>query len=571
MGLSLPLAAVEWSSVPGAHLGSTRGKSQKDDLFTEIFEQLLAINGGRNSGETTAAIAAGIWLDGGSASEDNSGNTGISSVHELLLKNLLALFSCAEDERESTDTLQGVIVDGQAGADQEDAGRDGGEKMAAALNIPAYGLGSAGAAEDFALDNTGEAGPSGTLLQPAPAPASRKALPESAADPFGRRGQPVNPVQAAELTADLPRRETGASEQLSTFNRDALFKTLFGQVDPLLQAGGGDDVRARVLFSRLLFGHGAAPDSFGGSGRPDGFEAAASLRNVLGPGNQKDPGAAGARPPGAAVKNQHLLMNLLMNHPAPQNAPVAAAGKTGVQEAAPGKVFPEPVFAGGGAAMEAARQSVFFLEGHNAIGSQATGANSSLFSPPDAAGLSAARTQQDSLRVFAGDGELFVIRPGLGESRALYLPKGVWEGVNPLLLPVLVLRVLRQAAGHHAQGQIHLRFKLEPEHLGEVTVRLIYQQGEVHAHFLASNIHAKDAIESSLAQLREALAGQNLHLQNVSVSLGQEGGRLPYGDQQQAEAHSIRRESGPGGFAGDGGLQSEERADPRPGALNMFI
>ncbi len=144
------------------------------------------------------------------------------------------------------------------------------------------------------------------------------------------------------------------------------------------------------------------------------------------------------------------------------------------------------------------------------------------------------------------------------------------ESVNLLQMPGLISRVLQQAVARHIEGQTHLWFKLEPEHLGEVMVRLVYRHGDVSAHFLASNAAAGDAIESALPQLREALAAQNLHLQSASVSVGNQGDPPPQSDYQQPGYNYVRQHSGsgerPGGSAGQ-----EPPADPLPGGINLFV
>ncbi|SHJ02240.1 flagellar hook-length control protein FliK [Desulfofundulus thermosubterraneus] len=157
-----------------------------------------------------------------------------------------------------------------------------------------------------------------------------------------------------------------------------------------------------------------------------------------------------------------------------------------------------------------------------------------------------------------------------GTSNNLSNPVMHQENVNPLQMPALIGRVLRQAVARHAEGQTHLWFKLEPEHLGEVMIRLVYRHGDVSAYFLASNPAAGDAIESALPQLREALAAQNLHLQSASVSVGNQGGPPPQSDYQQPGYNFVRQHSGSGERPGDSAGQ-EPPADPLPGGINLFV
>ncbi|MGB9825524.1 MAG: flagellar hook-length control protein FliK, partial [Desulfofundulus sp.] len=144
------------------------------------------------------------------------------------------------------------------------------------------------------------------------------------------------------------------------------------------------------------------------------------------------------------------------------------------------------------------------------------------------------------------------------------------ENLNPVQMPALIVRVLREAVARNVEGQTHLWFKLEPEHLGEVMVRLVYRHGDVSAHFLASNAAAGDALESALPQLRENLAAQNLHLQSASVSVGHDGGTSPRSDYQQPGYNSGRPHGGSGEGAG-GSAGYEPAADPLPDVINFFV
>jgi len=148
---------------------------------------------------------------------------------------------------------------------------------------------------------------------------------------------------------------------------------------------------------------------------------------------------------------------------------------------------------------------------------------------------------------------------------------GVGGSVGPMQIPALVFQVLQQFALKDRQGETHLRLKLEPEHLGEVTVRLIYRHGEISAHFLASSPQAKEAIESSLPQLREVLVGQNLHLQSVSVSVGEDSDRLPQGDYRQAGYSYSYRNEGFGVQAEGVSAESEVQMEMLRSRINMFI
>jgi len=69
--------------------------------------------------------------------------------------------------------------------------------------------------------------------------------------------------------------------------------------------------------------------------------------------------------------------------------------------------------------------------------------------------------------------------------------------------------------------QVHL--KLEPEHLGKLTIKLFFSNGELNAHFYTGSGYVKDVLEGSIQQLRENLDQQDLRLNQAFVFVGDEG------------------------------------------------
>ena len=80
-----------------------------------------------------------------------------------------------------------------------------------------------------------------------------------------------------------------------------------------------------------------------------------------------------------------------------------------------------------------------------------------------------------------------------------------------------------QAFVFDRQKTAKVQLKLEPEHLGKITIKLAAVNGEITARFFTESAQAKEAIESSLNQLRESLQPYRMHLGEASVSLGMEG------------------------------------------------
>ncbi len=93
---------------------------------------------------------------------------------------------------------------------------------------------------------------------------------------------------------------------------------------------------------------------------------------------------------------------------------------------------------------------------------------------------------------------------------------------QPLFLQLA--EAIRGQVVKDSHGQTHLRLQLYPESLGEVVVKIVYKDGNLTTHFQAATEGAKQAIESSFSQLREALAAHQLNLQQSTVSTGSDHG-----------------------------------------------
>lgn len=62
--------------------------------------------------------------------------------------------------------------------------------------------------------------------------------------------------------------------------------------------------------------------------------------------------------------------------------------------------------------------------------------------------------------------------------------------------------------------------KLKPEHLGELTLRIAVENGQVSASFHSNNAEVRGIIENSLAQLKQDMSSQGLKVDNVGVYAG---------------------------------------------------
>lgn len=109
-------------------------------------------------------------------------------------------------------------------------------------------------------------------------------------------------------------------------------------------------------------------------------------------------------------------------------------------------------------------------------------------------------------------------------------------------------------------GISEARILLQPEHLGQIDIKISIQNGIVTAQFMAENPLAKDMIENQINQLRLALHAQGLQVEKIEVAqshvasqLFQEqrhhGSSQQQGGQQQDSQHG--RERAAAGVFGD--------------------
>lgn len=70
----------------------------------------------------------------------------------------------------------------------------------------------------------------------------------------------------------------------------------------------------------------------------------------------------------------------------------------------------------------------------------------------------------------------------------------------------------------HKQSVPSAEIRLNPEHLGPISIKIDVNQDQAVVAFTAQHAAVKDAIEAAIPKLREMLGGQNLNLADVNVS-----------------------------------------------------
>lgn len=113
-------------------------------------------------------------------------------------------------------------------------------------------------------------------------------------------------------------------------------------------------------------------------------------------------------------------------------------------------------------------------------------------------------------------------------------------------LPNRLAEMVRAMMVQQNPGSTTIRMKLQPEHLGEVTVNLTWSKGELTAHFVTATGLAKEALESAFPQLKQLLAQQDIRLSEAAVFMEQQtqqwdqGARKNHADWPYKGARKVR-------------------------------
>ena len=124
--------------------------------------------------------------------------------------------------------------------------------------------------------------------------------------------------------------------------------------------------------------------------------------------------------------------------------------------------------------------------------------------------------------------------------------------LSPQDLRATVTQTFEQVSWMSKEGVHQARLQLEPAHLGRLDIWLDIEAGEARLHLGAQQAQVREALESVLPRLRDALAEQGLTLTDASVS---HSGRddLPSGDQRGKAAAQ-------GALAGEEDVAGDEPA-----------
>lgn len=100
------------------------------------------------------------------------------------------------------------------------------------------------------------------------------------------------------------------------------------------------------------------------------------------------------------------------------------------------------------------------------------------------------------------------------------------------------------------QGVTEARISLNPEHLGQVDIKITMQNGQLVAQFMTRNSDARELIDQQMSQLRSALQGQGLQVEKLEVTQSSQSsssqfyqdGRQPGSGQQDSNRRSREKD-----------------------------
>lgn len=102
-------------------------------------------------------------------------------------------------------------------------------------------------------------------------------------------------------------------------------------------------------------------------------------------------------------------------------------------------------------------------------------------------------------------------------------------------------------------GTTEAKLTLNPEHLGQVDIRIIMQNGQVTAQFMTDNVMARDLLDNQMSQLRSALNGQGLQVDRLEVvQQSSASSNTSFMQQEHRHSNSGNQGNGSNGRGKDG-------------------
>jgi Flagellar hook-length control protein len=103
---------------------------------------------------------------------------------------------------------------------------------------------------------------------------------------------------------------------------------------------------------------------------------------------------------------------------------------------------------------------------------------------------------------------------------------------------------VRQMSLSSSNGVSEARIRLVPEHLGEVSVRITLQNGQLTAQFVTESAAAKELIENQFVALRGVLQNQGIQVERLEVAQGNAAAQSQMFQEQRQRGGQTRHEGG---------------------------
>ncbi len=134
----------------------------------------------------------------------------------------------------------------------------------------------------------------------------------------------------------------------------------------------------------------------------------------------------------------------------------------------------------------------------------------------------------------------------------------------PLHVPIdsqaVIEQLVKGIAMRSSGGTSQVRMRLQPEHLGDVSLKLTVTGTTISASVVAQSAHVRDLLLANQQQLARSLAQAGLSLGTFSVDVS--GGNAGFTHQQSNDRNALERTNAPGLTLAD---DDEQWADPRFG------
>lgn len=102
--------------------------------------------------------------------------------------------------------------------------------------------------------------------------------------------------------------------------------------------------------------------------------------------------------------------------------------------------------------------------------------------------------------------------------------------------------ILRKQISVLKDGEMtQLRVRLKPEHLGQLDIRIISENGKVTAQIMTSTMLAKEVLELQLYQLRAALTQQGIQIERMEVSQQSANSPTPFEQEERGAKHDQQQ------------------------------